>query len=585
MLRKVLTVSAAVGVFIGTLTGGGPVAAAQDPQPTLAAKVGGWSWMEDPWAIIGSPVSWFNSAQACIANVEAGFACQTSDSDVIRQLSAELRQLSLDVAANHADVVSRLREVQGTLDQEALEKLETRLLPLRLHAPIALAAWTGVKNCEDALADGRASCDVVTLGQTPGTFKFESRASADGLRANHRLFTTQANDLKNATSTESLATLVTAFTGSEFSAKPGEDGLAFKAWKLAKRAQDARADTRNPNLESSALTPVVTPWLAGFMNAYLEQWSQALTAYAIVLPLIQVQDGKSDDAETSAQSSQNWIFVGDDPNPSQFTVPGTIARYALPRLRDGQIVVMAPDNSRALMFTAAGQSRYDGRDMSAADLQELSGMLGAEGSGTSARGYGSITTMQKTLPKAFPADSWYTVKRYGAQKRRIGYDSWTPEVWSLYQNLTNHDEVGIFVRANLRDKAPDWAELDRRYPDLLKSCTGYWCWNADQWYNPKQGSLAGYRFDHALSVLTQTDASKSNSAAGWTWTDAPGAIEYEWWSDRSPNGYTVGPGAFVKEAPAGPVSKYTYLSTNPSMVGWPEGTAPDCAKCSTINVD
>ena len=111
MKRRAGTLLAAAGVLTALVVPASSPAAMEKSSPSATVAV-------EPGSILSAGYEAFNKVKTCLKNIEVGQPCGASDSDNIRAILKEVRQLSAQIEVHQKETRARLQLLQQTLDMK-----------------------------------------------------------------------------------------------------------------------------------------------------------------------------------------------------------------------------------------------------------------------------------------------------------------------------------------------------------------------------------------------------------------------------------------------------------------------------------
>lgn len=381
--RAVIGGLALAGLIGGLVLAGGPVSAEQAAvAPTASAEVSpGYRAETQPRLVLDLLKFGYDAYLTysdCLGNLEMGKECLARDSDNIRDVLKQLGELRVDIQAKHDAVMARLALLQSESDQQSLQTYVQALQPLDAHAVDAMRAWEALSACLLAQNAGKRTCSQFTGIETP------DQPIADATRLT-RLYL--LDEVKRMSEASSLKVYASNFTGT--AANRGHNGLAYRAWVLNRRHQDAQAGG-DPAVHQ---TQILTPELATTTNAYLAYYQDLFIMYGFLKPLAQGLKGDSDRAGI-AQTTVQTVVYGTD----RYTINGAVDHFRLPTLSAGQLIVLSKGlTSGWRIHTGIAPRAVSGawRNLTADALFEV-------GRRFESAGY-RVSKLRAAQPSAFPA--------------------------------------------------------------------------------------------------------------------------------------------------------------------------------------
>jgi hypothetical protein len=442
----------------------------------------------EPGSILSAGYEAFNKVKTCLKNIEVGQPCGASDSDNIRAILKEVRQLSAQIEVHQKETRARLQLLQQTLDTSVLDEYINALRPEALNGRRALKAWERISVCLEQSTLKRKTCQGID-----GTV----RAIKPAVAAWKQELIAQAN------LTSSNVELVAAqFTGTED--RGGENGLAYAAWILNKRLQDNQAGVTNPAQLNSKTAPVVTRQLAAAQNFFIDYYVDVLDTYGFIKPLAEGLRNRPGVAQSLQRRVQTEMYGTDD-----YSVATVAKRMDLPRLETGQILYRgAPDNKAWVVADYFSVNPYT--PLQPSGVVKLANAINS---------YGKVSELRASNPDSFPEKGWYSVQH------RVAHPTVCPRTttWcSSYKNLyRNEYRVTQLMRSGGVVRPIGVRPVDSR-PG----------WN-NAWYENPYGAMGidfKTEFNHFVT----------------------GAAEFHWnvrtmGSDTPYRTWDVGPGAWVIE--------------------------------------
>lgn len=479
-------------------------AATASPNPSANASVSPLSILESGWTAFGM-------YQECLANIEAGQDCLASDSDNIRAILKEVRDLSAKIDEHHKEVTARLMLLQETLDTAVLDDYINDLRPEALNGRKALKAWERISVCMEQSVLKRKTCQAVN--GKPARIK----AAVSGWKQEM---------VRQANLTSGNVELVAAhFTGTED--RSGENSLAFAAWLLNKRLQDGQAgiaEDFHPEQLAMKRVPVVTRQLAASQNFFIDYYVDVLDTYGFIKPLAEGLKKRPHVAQSIQRRVKEEIY-----GTGTFSVATTAKRMSLPRLETGEILYRGAPSDKAHIVAdhALGSPFYPMRYSS---VVKLASAMNA---------YGRTSSLVTSNPDSFPSKGWYSVVQ-NIHRPEVcpRTTTWCSVPSNLYRNpyfvsqLARTGGMTRHVGVRPLDAEPGW--------------------NSDWYDNPYgvQGINFRTEFDHFITGPAVFDWDVRRMGR-----DSP----YRTWD--------VGPGAWVKEH-LGTANRKT-LGKVPYLMGGP----------------
>lgn len=374
MKRRAGKLIAAAGVLTAlVIPVSASAASAAPPNPSATASVA-------PLTLIKAGFDVFSKFKSCLKNIDAKQPCLASDSDNIRAILKEVRQLSAQIEEHHKEVTARLQLLQRTLDTSVLDGYINDLRPEALNGRKALKAWERISVCMEQSALKQKTCVGVN-----GITKNIKEAVAGWKQE----LITQAN-----LTSENVEVVGAHFTGTED--RSGENGLAFSAWLLNKRLQDNQAGVTDPGQLNSKTAPVVTRQLAASQNFFIDYYVDVLDTYGFIKPLA---EGIKNNA-TLAQSLQRRIKE-EVYGTGIYSVATVAKRMDLPRLQTGEILYRgAPDNKVHWVANHAVGGTF--HPINYSGVLKLANAMNS---------YGKSSALRASNPDSFPRNGWYAVRQ------------------------------------------------------------------------------------------------------------------------------------------------------------------------------
>ena len=370
MWRRGRVIVGATAVLVALVVPIGSAAADDPPNPSARAAAA-------PLAILKTGFDAFSKFKTCLKNIDVGQPCLASDSDNIRAILKEVRQLSAQIEQHHKETTARLQLLQRTLDTTVLDGYISALRPEALNGRKALKAWERIAVCMEQSALKRTTCQGVSGGVK------SVKAAVTGWKQE---LITQAD----------LTSSNVELTGAEFTGtedRGGENGLAYAAWLLNKRLQDEQAEA-NPAQLNAKTAPVVTRQLAASQNFFVDYYVDVLDAYGFIKPLSEGLKNKPTVAQSLQRRVQEEIY-----GTGEYSVASTAKRMLLPRLNKGEILYRgAPDSKAHIVANHALETeffpiRYSG-------VVKLANAMNS---------YGRTSALQASNPDSFPDHKWYSI--------------------------------------------------------------------------------------------------------------------------------------------------------------------------------
>jgi hypothetical protein len=372
MKRRAGTLLAAAGVLTALVVPASSPAAAKQPNPSATAAV-------EPLTILKAGYDAFSTFRTCLKNIDVGQPCLATDSDNIRAILKEVRQLSAQIEVHQKETRARLQLLQRTLDTSVLDEYINALRPEALNGRSALKAWERISVCMEQSTLKRKTCQgvngrVKSVKAAVAGWKQELITQAD--------FTSSNVELTGA-----------QFAGTED--RGGENGLAYAAWILNKRLQDEQAGVTNPAQLNSKTVPVVTRQLAAAQNFFVDYYVDVLDTYGFIKPLAEGLKNRPRVAQSIQRRVQTEIY-----GTGQYSVATAAKRMALTRLQTGQILYRgAPDNKAWVVADYSSVNPYS--PLQPSGVVKLANAINS---------YGKVSDLRASNPDSFPDKGWYSVQ-------------------------------------------------------------------------------------------------------------------------------------------------------------------------------
>jgi len=369
-------------------------AATSEPNPSATASV-------EPGSILSAGYEAFNKVKTCLKNIDVGQPCLASDSDNIRAILKEVRQLSAQIEVHQKETRARLQLLQQTLDTSVLDEYINALRPEALNGRRALKAWERISVCMEQSTLKRKTCQGVDGSVRPikpavATWKQELISQANLTSDNVELVAAQ-------------------FTGTED--RGGENSLAYAAWILNKRLQDNQAGVTNPAQLNSKTAPVVTRQLAAAQNFFIDYYVDVLDTYGFIKPLAEGLKNRPTVARNLQRRVQTELY-----GTGLYSVATVAKRMDLPRLETGQILYRgAPDNKAWVVADYLSVNPYT--PLQPSGVVKLANAINS---------YGKVSELRASNPDSFPEKGWYSAQH------RVAHPTVCPRTttWcSSYKNL------------------------------------------------------------------------------------------------------------------------------------------------------
>ena len=452
----------------------------------------------------------FGTYKTCLKNIDVGRPCLSSDADNIRAILKEVQDLSAKVDANHKEVVARLHVLQRSIDTTTLDGYVSSLRPEALNGRKALMAWERLAICMK-----RATKKLKTCPAPGGAWKKLKPAVAEWKRD----LITQA-DLTSANVEVTRA----EFTGT--ADRNGENGLAFSAWILNKRVQDAQAGVTDAGQLASKTAPVITRQLERATNFFIDYYEEVLQTYGFIKPLAEGLKGRPKVAQNLQRRVLEEIY-----GKGEYSAARVTKRMRLPRLAPRQLLYLKPSGAKALIVADAPIKQGTLSLLTPEGVFQLGRALNA---------YGKAESLRATNPGSFPYEGWYSAHtRIATPKVCPRNTTWCSSYSNLYRNEYTVNQLmrsgGLFREVGMRP---------------LNARPG---WNS-AWSQPDFGVMGiNFRreYDHFVT----------------------GPAEYDWdireWGGNGTIYYTrkSGPGAWVKIHHG--KGNFIYLTSIPYLMGGP----------------
>lgn len=559
MNARLLLRTSVIGVLAASLFAGTPAALASQPSGDSDARV----------AVTGQPAA----VPTAVTKLEAAFmildayqAIKQCASDgfggswwecftgaftgpSIQDVLDRIDKLEEKIDRNHAELMSRLGQLENNGNKQTLQTAMSLLAPLGNTGDDANRAWMAVLGCMRAQSEGQATCADYTGTQRP---------IADASRDNHDEFLR----IMEAWRSENLPTIVQRFAGRE-----GEiEGVVQAGWRYFRTLQNNNAGvpTDSP-VRRSDRTPVVTHALSEQMNVLLEYYQDLITRYAYLSAMadgmrtaVQLNCSHTDLAACRENRVQSWQsqarrWIDDDAN--RYSVAGAVKHYAMPVVPVGAIAVVnqREGGERAFYFAGdGGQTGLTWRNLGAlADSLQL---------------YAPPPTLTAAYPGSFPSGGWYTARMkvrrgtynvYGCRTTECSRDYW---VFNYVVNAPGLGDTPCLVRGRPVDEVVEW---DPEYQKWMRA----WPHSTtpeDLWVDIAGSDWEGRyipfeKIWNGFIVKGYADSIAENG--GTLFASGSGARRVDWdWDRRGPiNGYKFGWGGSVK-CGDGPQSTFTEIT-------------------------
>ena len=501
MKRRAGKLIAAAGVLTALVIPASSLAAASQPNPSATKSV-------EPLTIIKAGYDAFSKFKTCLKNIDAGQPCLASDSDNIRAILKEVRQLSAQIEQHQKETRARLQLLQQTLDTTVLDEYINDLRPEALNGRKALKAWERISVCMEQSVLKQKTC-VGVNGQVKNI-----KGAVAGWKQE---LITQA-DLTS----DNVEVVGAHFTGTED--RGGENGLAYSAWILNKRLQDNQAGVTNPTQLNSKTAPVVTRQLAAAQNFFIDYYVDVLDTYGFIKPLAEGLKNRPTVAQGLQRRVQTEIY-----GTGLYSVATTAKRMSLPRLQTGQILYRgAPEDKAWIVADYFTANPYT--PLQPSGVVKLANAINS---------YGKVSSLRASNPDSFPDHGWYSAQH------RVAHPTVCPRTtsWcSSYRNLYRNE----YQVTQLMRSGGVWRPIGVRPVDSRPA------WNSS-WYEKPYGAM-GINFKTEFNHFVT------------------GAAEFHWnvrsmGSDSPYRTWDVGPGAWVIEhrgsANRHPLEKVPHLMRAP----------------------
>lgn len=443
----------------------------------------------------------------------------------IQDVLNRIDELEKKIDRNHAELMSRLSQLENDGNLRALQDRMEELRPLANAGDDANRAWMAVLACMRAQSEGQSTCADYTGVQRP---------IADATRDNRDEFLR----ILEAWRRLDLPTVTQNFSGQALT-----DGVAQAGWKYFRTLQNNNAGvpTDSP-VRRSDRTPVVTHALSAQMNVLLEYYQDLITRYAFLsamadgmrtasqlnCPTADLGTCRENRVRSWQDQARRWI----DDATNRYSVTGTVAYYAMPDVPTGAVAVVnqfKDPEMRSIYF--AGTGGVSG--MTYRNLGALSASLAF---------YAPPSTLTAAYPGSFPSGGEYTARMNVRQGTYDVYgcfhatgcpnDKW---IFGYVVNAPGFGDVPCLVRGRpLDDPAPAW---DSDYQKWMRAI-------------PTNGTPDDLWVDIAGSQWKGNYIPFSNIWSRFGWSDSFGNAlrRVGWdWDTRGPiNSYRFGWGGSVK---------------------------------------
>jgi len=403
MNDRLLLRTSVFGILAASLIAGTPAALASQPSSDSDPRV----------AVIGQPTAVpmtvgkleaafmildvYTAVKQCATDAAGGswWECFTGafTGPSIQDVLNRIDELEKKIDRNHAELMSRLSQLENDGNQRALQDRMANLRPLANAGDDANRAWMAVLGCMRARSEGQATCADYTGSQRP---------IADATRDNRDEFLRIMDGWRSL----NLPTVTQYFAGQALT-----DGVAQAGWKYFRTLQNNNAGVKTDSpVRRSDRTPVVTHALSSQMNVLLEYYQDLITRYAFLsamadgmrtasqlnCPTADLASCRENRVRSWQDGARRWI----DDRSNRYSVAGTVAHYEMPDVPTGAVAVVNQfQNPRMRRLYFAGTGGASG--MSYRDL-------GAQA--MSLAFYAPATTLAAAYPGSFPSGGWYTAQ-------------------------------------------------------------------------------------------------------------------------------------------------------------------------------
>lgn len=331
----------------------------------------------------------YGAIKQCASDASAGqwWECITgafsgpSIQDVLNRIDA----LEKKIDQNHAEVMSRLGQLENAVKQAGLQDRLEDLKKLGNNGDDAMRAWQALTACMQAQSNAQAQCADFTGTQRP---------TRDAVRVTSEQFLRIMDRWRDL----DLPTVVGDFAGGG-----GRQGIAEAAWDYFRTKQNNEAGVEGGSpVRASNKVPVVTHALSSQMTSITEYYAGLITRYAFLgamaesmrsatqlncgsTPLAQCRE---DRIRAWQDEASRWIN-----GRGRFQVAGAVDHYAMPDVPEGSIAVAGADGRLVFNSGQGGES-----PMTAQSALDLAIQL---------RSYGSVSKLATSYSGSFPAERWY----------------------------------------------------------------------------------------------------------------------------------------------------------------------------------
>jgi hypothetical protein len=383
--------SATIALVAASLVAGSPGALASqqaaDPlaapasSPTVAPSISldAASLILDAYGAIKQCASDASAGQwwECITGAFSGPSIQ----DVLNRID----ELEKKIDQNHAEVMSRLGQLENAVKQAGLQDRLEDLKKLGNNGDDAMRAWQSLTACMQAQSNAQAQCADFTGTQRP---------TRDAVRVTSEQFLRIMDRWRDL----DLPTVVGDFAGGG-----GRQGVAEAAWDYFRTKQNNEAGVEGGSpVRASNKVPVVTHALSSQMTSITEYYAGLITRYAFLsamaesmrsatqlncgsTPLAQCRE---DRVRAWQDEASRWIN-----GRSRFQVAGAVDYYAMPAVPNGAIATSGA-SGRSIVHASQGGDA----PLTVQSALELSSRL---------RAYSSVSKVANAYPGSFPVGQWY----------------------------------------------------------------------------------------------------------------------------------------------------------------------------------
>ena len=484
----------------------------------------------------GKVISLYSTYQNCMANRAVGQPCLAGDGANIREALRRLAEIQTQMAANQNELLARFDEVDTQLNQNRVEGYIRELRSVGLNTRLAVSAWNEYLGCLEAESTGAESCMEFRGGN-----ELVKIPVAEGLEANKDMFLYYSDKLPT-----DVGTTVEAYAGAG-----GADRyrLADALWILNKQKLLLESKATGAAFRTSNYTPFVTPELASSVNQYLNFYSGLFSAFGTVMQVrtemlrdeaLQRQDSRAVRGFETQLRAIKYDIERRIESTRDDSVKGMEMTYGLTPLSRGEIMMANRPGSEGVTIFAGDSNLPGDRPMRSSDVDQLAQGL---------KNFGSVSSLMKAQPDAFPEDDWYevtaNVQNFTCKIKREFPVSFLATNTKVPLDGRGQDRGGPVERAVVRMKL-----LDAR-PSSNGASTDTYCKGKDSWGN---------------DVLRIKGKQVMEANVLWPAT-------YQW---DIIDGYYVGGegfGVFVKTVD-GPTSRLVTEREGNRMVRWPDGFNP-----------